>query len=41
MYVMKELVEVRNENEKLKVKVIKNEDAKREEMGVYNENENV
>ena len=41
--VMKDVVEVKNENEKLKrqMKQMRNEDDKRKEAGVYDKNENV
>ena len=41
--VMKDVVEVRNENENLKrqMEQMKNEDDKRKEAGVYEKNENV
>ena len=41
--VMKDVVEVRNENEKLKRQMehMKNEDDKRKEAGMYENNENV
>ena len=39
--VMKDVVEVRNENLKRQMEQMKNEDDKRKEAGVYENNENV
>ena len=43
VYVMEDVVEGRNENEKLKQQMeqMKNEDDKRKEAGVYENNDNV